>query len=216
MADSRISPYSLNDLKNTTDDALGNYLRGLNFKQDNSKLDVRLALGYTAVIIAAATFGADYKFGWEVTKTGTAWAVAAYTLLNAALTLWLWFVEKGLIFEGAKDGKKISISTKTKKHDPTYYLDVTTTKPGVPDSTLHLKTPFTTWFTADGYFVAKPFQQWLASSIEAIGDADVKNAGREERDELASPTAKVFSVESNGDVDTGASGTQKRKTKRKV
>lgn len=115
MADSRISPYSLNDLKNTTDDALGNYLRGLNFKQDNSKLDVRLALGYTAVIIAAATFGADYKFGWEVTKTGTAWAVAAYTLLNGALTLWLWFVEKGLIFEGARDGKKVRARVRSRR-----------------------------------------------------------------------------------------------------
>jgi signal peptidase complex subunit 2 len=47
--------------------------------------------------------------------------------------------------------------------------------------------PFTTWFTADGYFVAKPFQQWLASSVEAIGDVDLKNALRDERDDLAAP-----------------------------
>jgi hypothetical protein len=107
MAESRISPFSLNDLKNTTDDALGNYLRGLNFKQDNSKLDVRLALGYSAVVIGGVTFAADYKLGWEATKYWTAVAVAVYAVLNAALTYWMWAVERGLVFEGTKDGKKV-------------------------------------------------------------------------------------------------------------
>lgn len=107
MAESRISPYSLSELKNTTDDALGNYLRGLQFKQDNSKLDVRLAVGYTSVLIAAATFVADYKLGWEATKHWTALAVVAYAILNGVFTYWMWAVEKGLVFEGTRDGKKV-------------------------------------------------------------------------------------------------------------
>ena len=107
MPDGKISPYSLNDLKNTTDDALGNYLRGLSLKQDNSKLDFRLAVGYVAVVIAAATFAADYKLGWEATKNWTAVAVAAYTILNGVFTYWMWAVEKGLVFEGTKDGRKV-------------------------------------------------------------------------------------------------------------
>ena len=109
MAESKISPYSLNDLKNTTDDALGNYLRGLSFKQDNAKLDVRLAVGYTAVVIAAVIFVADYKLGWEATKGWTAVAVVAYSLLNGFFTYWMWGVEKGLVFEGARDGKKVCL-----------------------------------------------------------------------------------------------------------
>jgi hypothetical protein len=109
MAESKISPYSLNDLKNTTDDALGNYLRGLSFKQDNSKLDVRLALGYVSVIIAGAIFYADWKLGWEATKGWTAVAVAAYAVLNGAFTYWMWAVEKGLVFEGTKNGKKVGM-----------------------------------------------------------------------------------------------------------
>jgi len=107
MADSRISPYNLNDLKNTTDDALGNYLRGLSFRQNNEKLDLRLIVGYIAVTIAAATFVADYKLGWEATKSWTAVAVAAYCVLNGIFTYILYFVEGGLIFEGAKDSKKV-------------------------------------------------------------------------------------------------------------
>jgi len=110
MADTKISPYSLPDLKNTTDDALGNYLRGIGFKQDNTKADVKLLVGYLAVIIAGATFLADYKLGWEATKGWTAVAVAAYAILNGVFTYWLWFVEAGLVFEGSKDGKKVCLS----------------------------------------------------------------------------------------------------------
>lgn len=109
MADTKISPYSLPDLKNTTDDALGNYLRGIGFKQDNTKMDVKLAVGYLAVIIAGATFVADYKLGWEATKGWTAVAVAVYAVLNGVFTYWLWFVEAGLVFEGSKDGKKVCL-----------------------------------------------------------------------------------------------------------
>lgn len=110
MADAKISPYSLNDLKNTTDDALGNYLRGLNFKQDNSKLDFRLAVGYIAVVIAGVTFAADYKLGWEATKGWTAVAVAVYAVLNGVFTYWMWGVERGLVFEGSRDSKKVGWS----------------------------------------------------------------------------------------------------------
>ena len=115
MADPKISPYSLNDLKNTTDDALGNYLRGLSFKQDNSKLDVRLAVGYVSVIIAAATFAADYKLGWEATKWWTAVAVAAYAVLNGVFTYWMWFVEGGLVFQGSREGMKVCRATPSSK-----------------------------------------------------------------------------------------------------
>ena len=37
----------------------------------------------------------------------------------------------------------------------------------------------TRWFTADGYFVAKPFQQWLASEVPVIGQADPNNVVEE-------------------------------------
>ncbi|USW48128.1 Putative signal peptidase complex subunit Spc2/SPCS2 [Septoria linicola] len=223
MAESRISPYNLADLKNTTDDALGNYCRGLGFKQDNSKLDVRLALGYVAVVIAGATFAADYKLGWEATKYWTAVAVAAYAILNGALTYWIWAVEKGLVFEGTRSGKKMTIFSRTQKHDPTYYLEIHTSSLANSNdtSTREIKVPFTTWFTQDGYFVAKPFQQWLASSVEAVGDADLKNANRDERDELAAPTAQyeLLQTAAEGQAATGVEGAGKgsqRKSKRKA
>jgi hypothetical protein len=48
----------------------------------------------------------DWKFGWNSTKAYTAPAVLAYFLLNGAFTYWIWFVEKGVVYEGkGKTGK---------------------------------------------------------------------------------------------------------------
>ena len=92
------------DLKNTTDDALPNYLTSLKFKQSHFITDVRLSLGYAAVMIAAVTFYFDYKLGWDKTKDLTLGAVIAYFVLNGALTYWIWGIEKEKIFTGELGG----------------------------------------------------------------------------------------------------------------
>ena len=98
---------TMTDLKNTTDDALPNYLTSLKFKQSHFLTDVRLALGYMAVTIAGITFFIDYKLGWDKTKASTLWAVIAYFILNSALTYWIWGVEKGKVFTGDYEGTQV-------------------------------------------------------------------------------------------------------------
>ncbi|KAG6118481.1 hypothetical protein E4U13_000195 [Claviceps humidiphila] len=183
MASEKISLYNLADLKNTTDDALPNYLNSLKFKQSHFLTDVRLALGYGAFAIAAACFGWDYKFGFESTKYYTAAAVATYALLNAFLTFWMSSVEKGAVYQGkAPSGEKITIRTMTKKNDPTYYLTVVCEgKSGAPQE-IKVARSFAQWFDETGRFVVKPFQEFLASSVPAIGKQDpnkVKSVAQE-------------------------------------
>lgn len=91
---------SQTDLKNTSDDAIPNYLNSLKFTESHALTDVRLGLGYAAFLIAAACFGWDYKFGFESTKYYTAAAVVAYSILNAAFTAWMWFKENGVVYVG--------------------------------------------------------------------------------------------------------------------
>ena len=72
---------------------------------------------------------------------------------------------------------QISIASHTQKYDPTYRLTVNISSPGTPaPKTLEISSSFTRWFDSDGFFVAKPFQQWLASEIQIVGEADPKNA----------------------------------------
>lgn len=99
---------TVTDLKNTSDDAIPNYLNSLKFKQSHTLADVRLALGYSAFLVAAACFLWDFKFGFDNTKYYTAIAVVVYTVLNGALTYWIWGKEKGIVYVGtAPSGEKV-------------------------------------------------------------------------------------------------------------
>jgi hypothetical protein len=98
---------TVQDLKNTTDDALPIYLNSIGFTQSHTLSDTRLVIGYSAFIICAATFYWDYKIGFEETKYYTAAAVAVYALLNGILTFWIWGVEKGTVYVGSKGGRKV-------------------------------------------------------------------------------------------------------------
>jgi hypothetical protein len=75
-----------------------------------------------------------------------------------------------------------------------------------PSQTIHIRTPFTRWFTSDGYFVAKPFQQWLASEVPVIGAADPNNVVEEigrgsGHDETAGAGAGGFNVSGTNAMD---------------
>ncbi|KAK7531070.1 microsomal signal peptidase 25 kDa subunit-domain-containing protein [Phyllosticta citricarpa] len=185
-AEQKIQVHSVPDLRNTSDDALPNYLNSLKFTQDNKYLDVRLALGYTAVTVAGLLFYFDWKLGWDATKAWTGPAVAAYFVLNGAFMYWMYIVEKGLVYAGEKDGQKIRISSRVEKHIPIYHLTIRYTTSRKPASArgelwqqIELSAPFTRWFTADGFFVTKPFQQFLASEIPIVGEADPTNVVEE-------------------------------------
>ena len=97
-------------MKNATDDALAPYLTKLpppyTFAQSHYYTNVRLAVGYSAVIIAAATFYFDWKLGWDATKQYTAAACVLYFLLNGFLTLWIWRNEAGKVFVGIREGQQ--------------------------------------------------------------------------------------------------------------
>ncbi|KAF7564075.1 hypothetical protein G7046_g77 [Stylonectria norvegica] len=175
MSSEKISVYNLADLKNTSDDAIPNYLNSLKFTQSHFLTDVRLALGYSAFALAAACFLWDYKLGFESTKYFTAAAVAVYSLINAALTLWITLREKGTIYEGtAPTGEKISITSTTKKNVPVYNLSITVTSAGSKPKTVKVARSFTQWFDEMGQFVTIPFQEMLATSVPLIGKRDPK------------------------------------------
>ena len=187
------------DLKNTSDDAIPNYLGSLKFRQSHTLVDTRLALGYSSCAVSAACFLWDFKLGWDATKHYTAVAVGLYMLLSTTLTLWMLLREKSIVYEGTSPaGEKVrfmrlcwrqqqqqklaltalgqvSISTTTKKNVPMYevHVQMTTTDGKKIDTTF--SRPFSEWFNAQGVFVAQPFQQMFAEYAMVIGKYDTKN-----------------------------------------
>ncbi|KAL4872290.1 hypothetical protein BDV12DRAFT_153182 [Aspergillus spectabilis] len=174
-AATKVPVYSPNDLKSTTDDALIPYLSTLpqpyTFKQDHFKTNVRFIVGYSAVAIAAFTFYADRKLGWEATQSP--WilaAVGSYFVLNSILTYWIWGVEASEVFVGKRaSGETISIRSSVKKNTPLYKLHIQ--YKSASNSTLEdkeIEAPFTNWFAADGTFHAEPLRKWLAKEINVL------------------------------------------------
>ncbi|KAH0594977.1 hypothetical protein MHUMG1_07275 [Metarhizium humberi] len=220
MATEKISLYNLADLKNTSDDALPNYLNSLKFKQSHFLTDVRLALGYGAFAIAAACFGWDYKFGFENTKYYTAAAVAIYTLLNGFLTFWTSTVEKGTVYQGtAPSGERMTIRTNTKKNDPTYYVTVISEQKTGEPKTLEISKSFASWFDETGRFVPKPFQEFLATSVPAIGKQDPKKIMSASQDVYGANAevldAMLAGTGATGSA-TGANATESKGKRRKA
>ena len=70
---------------------------------------------------------------------------------------------------------QVSIASNVKKHTPLYYITVQQKNSTGDKEPLKLSASFTRWFDQDGSFVAKPFQQWLATEVPAIGAADPKS-----------------------------------------
>ena len=201
-ATTKIAVHSLSDLKNTTDDALPNYLHSLRFQQKHTQTDVRLLLGWSAVAISGSLFYFDWKFGWDATKAYTLPAVVAYFILNSAFTYWIYFVEAGTIYEGEGKAGKIRIASSTKKHTPIYECTVTFQPAPYnsnPEQVIKIRAPFTRWFTSDGYFIAKPFQQWLASEVPVVGAADPNNVVEEIG--RGSEAERVLNVSGNNVLD---------------
>ncbi|KEF63320.1 uncharacterized protein A1O9_01297 [Exophiala aquamarina CBS 119918] len=174
----KVSLYSVNDLKNATDDAISPYLTSLpnpyTFKQQHGTTNVRLALGYSAVIIAGVLFYADYKLGWDDTKAYTAPACLAYFILNGILTYWIWAVEAGTIFVGVREGgQKLTLKSSSKKHSPIYKLKVTYEAPsGKKWEDKEVSGSFTQWFNTHGYLQTKELQAWLNGNIEVLSTAE--------------------------------------------
>ncbi|EHY59464.1 signal peptidase complex subunit spc2 [Exophiala dermatitidis] len=176
----KVSLYSTNDLKNATDDSLAPYLTTLpkpyTFTQQHTKTDVHLLLGYTAVLIAAVLFYADYKLGWAATKAYTGPACVAYFVLNGALTYWIWAVEAGTVFVGIREGgQKLTLKSSTQKYKPIYKLKVTYEAPsGKRWEDKEMQGSFTQWFNTHGYLQKKELYAWLAGNIEVIGLAETE------------------------------------------
>ncbi|KAE9583095.1 Signal peptidase complex subunit SPC2 [Colletotrichum fructicola] len=212
----RITVHNLADLKNTSDDALPNYLNSLKFTQSHTLTDVRLGLGWGAFLIAAACFGWDYKFGFDATKYYTAAAVVVYSILNGALTLWIWLKEAGTVYEGTSpSGEKINIATSTKKNVPIYNMKITITPKNGASKTLELAKPFNQWFDSQGHFVASPFQEILATNIPTIGKLDPKRVQSTSQtysaDVLDALYAESTATGSGSGAEAAAKGSSKRR-----
>ncbi|CAK7241165.1 MAG: hypothetical protein STHCBS139747_002624 [Sporothrix thermara] len=202
MSQEKISVYNLADLKNTSDDAIPNYLNSLKFTQSHRLTDVRLAIGYGALAVASACFVWDWKLGFDSTKYYSAAAVVIYMVLNIALWLWSRNVEGATVYVGtAPSGETVSIATSVEKYTPIYNVEITVTSPkaNTAPKKIAFSRPFSEWFDSAGSFIAAPFQTVFATAVPVIGQADPKRVAS------ATTSAPAQPAPTSADVDTAYS-----------
>ncbi|RPA87127.1 hypothetical protein BJ508DRAFT_96214 [Ascobolus immersus RN42] len=163
--DNKVPIYSVPDLKNATDDAIAPIFTSLGYTEDHTLTDVRLGLGFFGTAIAAITFAADYKYGFDSTKTLVTVAVALYFLVNTALTVWVWKVQGGVVYSGHNGTKKVKIASKAKKYDPTYHIEVTIQDEKKAPIVRKDDAKFMAWFDEQGHLVRKPLEAFLTQAL---------------------------------------------------
>ncbi|KAF3938441.1 hypothetical protein ABW19_dt0202598 [Dactylella cylindrospora] len=184
----KICPYSIPDLKNTTDDAVGAYLTTKSFTQSHLLTDVRLALSLLACLTAAATFYLDYTLGFDKTKSFTLYACIAYFLINTVLTIWLYFVESSTIYVGSHDpsGVKLKIESRAGKYEPRYFLRIEQTESVEGRTVVRVKDvegAFMGWVDEKGFFVRREFEKWLGGVVPWIAEGEgVRKEGKGEKE----------------------------------
>ncbi|KAI0918404.1 hypothetical protein AcW1_009698 [Taiwanofungus camphoratus] len=99
----KVNNASVTDMKHACDDALKRFLsRPDLFKQIHTHTDIRLALGWASVFVAAGTGLYGWKVEFEKSKP-VVWAgLILYLLLTTLQTLYAFFIEGDIVFVGKR------------------------------------------------------------------------------------------------------------------
>jgi signal peptidase complex subunit 2 len=82
-------------------------MKSLEFVQSHTLSDVRLALGYTAVLAVAIAAYYEYRVGFQAAKGWSTLSVGVYFLLNAALYCWTTYIERDVVYIGSKSDLRV-------------------------------------------------------------------------------------------------------------
>jgi len=189
----KVNNASSTELKLACDDALRRYLsRPEQFKAQHTHTDIRLALGYTGVAVAAATGLYSWKRDFEESKPVVWVGVIMYMLLTSIQTLYSYFIEGDTVFVGKRktvnkriETERLTLSAKAVPSDkanfsvgPRYSLNavyVHTSNNGkslIRKSKQSTEAPFTTWFDENGILDEVAFGEWLGEFAgKLVGDS---------------------------------------------
>ncbi|BFZ53304.1 Signal peptidase complex subunit 2 [Savitreella phatthalungensis] len=164
-----VNLYNLTELRTTTDDAVAATLAETDLQRSHFYADVRLALGYVAVISAAAAGYHDWKVGFEAAKAYTLVGVLLYFAAYGGMVGWQWFIERGMFYEGRRGTQLIQLRSTTSKTEPVYKLQITVKdKSSARPRTTHHQELFTKWFDVDGNIVKEPLATWVSSIVQSV------------------------------------------------
>ncbi|EGO03903.1 hypothetical protein SERLA73DRAFT_175592 [Serpula lacrymans var. lacrymans S7.3] len=184
----KLNNANLVDLKNACDDALKRFLsRPDLFKQIHLHTDVRLALGWAGVFVAAATGLYGFKVEFEKSKPAVWAGLILYIILTTLQVLYSYFVEGDIIFVGKRKTfskrivtERITISSRTepvlKTKPPAYEVSISYVQSSGAGKSLLAKGKareargYNAFFDESGVMNQEKFEAWVGSVVEGVMD----------------------------------------------
>jgi len=183
----KVNNASVSELKNACDDALKRFLaRPDLFKQQHLHTDVRLALGWAGVGVAAFTGLYGYKVEFEQAKP-VVWAgLILYFLLTAMQTLYSYLIEGNIIFVGKRKTfskrimtERLTISSQTEPvkkaaKAPSYAISATYVQSASGGKSLLARgktsesKTYNHFFDEAGVMDQPAFEQWVGTLVERV------------------------------------------------
>ncbi|KAH8103001.1 microsomal signal peptidase 25 kDa subunit-domain-containing protein [Cristinia sonorae] len=188
----KVNNASATEMKHACDDALKRFLsRPELFKQIYTHTDIRLALGWTCVFIAAGTGLYGWKVEFEKSKP-VVWAgLILYITLTVIQTLYAYFIEGDIVFVGKRKTfdkrivtERITISStstpSTPTHPPAYSLSLSYVRSTSGGKSLLGKgratseRGYNTFFDERGVLDQEAFERWVGGVVGGVmeGKAD--------------------------------------------
>jgi len=195
----KINNMNSSDLKNACDDALKRFLSHPElFRQNYIHTDVRLALGWSSVLVAFGTGLYGWKIDFERSKP-VVWAgVILYVILSVVQTLYAYFIERDIVFLGKRKTfdkrivtERITITSQTVPHSlkpssdkpspcPSYNFTISYLRSASSGKSLLAKgrifktRPYNELFDEDGVLDVSVFETWVGQAVEDVMDGEAK------------------------------------------
>lgn len=195
----KINNMNPSDLKHACDDALKRFLSHPElFRQNYIHTDVRLALGWSSVLVAFATGFYGWKIDFEKSKP-VVWAgVILYVVLSLVQALYAYFIERDIVFMGKRKTfdkrivtERITITSQTVSHSfkpstgkssscPSYNFTISYLRSASSGKSLLAKgkttrsRPYNDLFDEDGILDISTFETWVGQAVEDVMDGETK------------------------------------------
>ncbi|THH29756.1 hypothetical protein EUX98_g4438 [Antrodiella citrinella] len=182
----KVNNASATEMKHACDDALKRFLsRPELFKQIYTHTDVRLALGWACVFIAAGTGLYGWKVEFEKSKPAVWAGLVLYITLTVIQTLYAYFIEGDIVFVGKRKTfdkrivtERITIHSNstpsTPTHPPAYSLSLSYVRSTSGGKSLLGKgrssseRGYNTFFDERGALDQEAFERWVGGLVGGV------------------------------------------------
>lgn len=193
----KVNNANATELKLACDDALRKYLsRPDQFRIRHTHTDIRLALGWASVFVAAGTGFYGWKIDFEEAKPVVWVGLILYLFLTSIQTLYGYFVEGDVVFVGKRktfskriETERLTVASRTvpapaptpKRSSspsfyptPTYslnltYLHTTSSGKSLIRKSKHLEEgQYGDWFDSEGHMNEALFCSWVGNAVSRV------------------------------------------------